>query len=175
MVMMTNGWRRFDLNKINDTARFRPTQPVERDLFISGHVKWIVGMKAKNAPVIAVSSGKNGIISQSVKTDKKGDFRIGGLEFHDTAKFFVYSQTAKGKPMQGIEIDSYYSRPGFERMHPFTERKAARKSITSKEPSCGESTKDAPEYRYRVPCTTLRDYPCSNPSRCRISWPEPFR
>lgn len=127
MVMMTNGWRRFDLNKINDTARFRPTQPVERDLFISGHVKWIVGMKAKNAPVIAVSSGKNGIISQSVKTDKKGDFRIGGLEFHDTAKFFVYSQTAKGKPMQGIEIDSYYSRPGFERMHSFTERTSEQK------------------------------------------------
>lgn len=29
--------------------------------------------------------------------------------------------------MQGIEIDSYYSRPGFERMHPFTERTSEQK------------------------------------------------
>lgn len=122
LVMRTNGWRRFDLSKITDTTQFRPAQPIERDLFIDGHVTWIMRKGAKNAPVLVMSMDKENTIKTVTETDKKGDFRVNGLDFNGTILFILYSETAKGLPMRSIRVNQYYPQPEFTRKNPFAEQ-----------------------------------------------------
>lgn len=123
LVMMTNGWRRFDVGRITDTTEFRPTFFRERGQFVSGHVTGMMDQSASGAQV-AIADQTGDATFATGTADDAGNFLIDGIDFEDTTTFVVIAKTAKGKPVQEVRIDENYPRPGFSLKNPFTEQSA---------------------------------------------------
>ncbi|MBC7654873.1 MAG: TonB-dependent receptor plug domain-containing protein, partial [Oligoflexus sp.] len=103
ILMMTQGWRRFDwrniINNVSPSLSFKP----EKTLFVSGKVtqgkKPVVG-----GTVTLFSSSGNSFLIQE-KTDAKGEFKIDSLYFPDSTKFVIQARNEKGR--KGVDIELY--------------------------------------------------------------------
>ncbi|OAQ40246.1 hypothetical protein A5893_04645 [Pedobacter psychrophilus] len=107
ILMMTQGWRRFNwtniINNVSPSLSFKP----EKTLFVSGKVtqgkKPVVG----GTVTLFSSSGTSFLIQQ--KTDANGEFKIDSLYFPDSTKFVIQARNEKGK--KGVDIELYNNAP----------------------------------------------------------------
>jgi hypothetical protein len=103
ILMMTQGWRRFNwrniVNNVTPSLSFKP----EKTLSVSGKVtqgkKPVVG----GTVTLFSSSGKSFLIQE--KTDAKGEFKIDSLYFPDSTKFVIQARNEKGR--EGVDIELY--------------------------------------------------------------------
>lgn len=101
ILMLTQGWRRFNWKNLDATKTFA-FKP-EKTLSISGRVTR--GKKpVENGTVTLFSSGKKPMIIQT-KTNSLGEFMVDSLYFPDSTRFVVQARNEKGR--KGVEIELY--------------------------------------------------------------------
>lgn len=102
LLMMTQGWTRFDLPKaIRGTLPELPYY-LEQGQAISGYVKNFWGKDALNAKLMVFST--NGII-EAINADSSGYFMLDGIAFPDSTKFFVQALSKKGRRTVELSVD----------------------------------------------------------------------
>ncbi|MBU1371544.1 MAG: TonB-dependent receptor plug domain-containing protein [Bacteroidetes bacterium] len=103
VLMMTQGWRRFNWKNIHyntsPTLTFKP----EKTLFVSGKVTQGKDKPVVNGTVTLFSSVGQQMLVQA-KTDQNGEFKIDSLFYNDSTKFVIQGRTDKGRKNVDIEI-----------------------------------------------------------------------
>lgn len=102
VLMMTQGWRRFNLADVLKGKYSRPTYYMEVGQAISGKVTNLFNKPSKNCNVIMLSP-YNGLI-KFAQTDTLGRYLIEGMEFPDSTTFLLKAK--KSNTFGDVEIVS---------------------------------------------------------------------
>ena len=129
LVMMTNGWRRFNTRNLYQPEPFTPRHFIERGQYLSGKVIGIAGRAAPEASVSAVALNRENL-ADAAQADDSGRFVLSGLDFTDTVLFMVSAKTRRGKPTQRIDMDRLYPKPPLTERPPFPDSaESVRKTV----------------------------------------------
>lgn len=110
VLMLTQGYRRFEWQKIlNDEFPPITFQP-EKSLQVSGHVTTFGGKPIIHGKVTLVST-KQGFFYMDTVTDEHGRFTFGNLVFGDSIRFIVQARTSKDH--KNVQIDRDNMAPRF--------------------------------------------------------------
>ncbi len=101
LVMLTHGWRRFDLTDMNVLPAAETEHYIEVGQTVSGQVKNGLGKGAKNASLVLWSD--EGFMVK--KADEQGRFVIDSIQFHEGTPLIVQANTQKGSAGVSLEID----------------------------------------------------------------------
>ncbi len=106
LLMMTQGWSRYDVEKVLKGDFERPKNYLELGQYISGSVKGGLFMNKKSGgyPVTLISS-KGGVFNQTL-TDEEGKFHFLGFEAPDSTSFIIQGLTKKGGDRVELLIDN---------------------------------------------------------------------
>jgi hypothetical protein len=102
LVMMTHGWRRFDLSRVLNEERPARPYPLERGQVVSGKVDNFWGKSSKMANVILLST--SGIV-RTGETDDAGNFMI-DVAFPDSTRFVLQALSERGRRAVSVTVDS---------------------------------------------------------------------
>lgn len=102
ILMMTQGWRRFEWKEILSGTlpdfRFKP----ETGLSVSGQVSSILGEPSDSAKVNLIIPGSGRPLS--TVADSKGEFRFDSLDFEDNTGMILQAHNKKGRPNVQISL-----------------------------------------------------------------------
>ena len=102
-LMMTHGWRRYNIPEVMKGNMKIPEKPVENSKEISGLVKGAIsGRPVENAEIIMMTSSGDAL---QVETNKKGEFLFTGFEAPDSIKFYIQSLNKKGRPNVDLMVN----------------------------------------------------------------------
>lgn len=102
ILMMTQGWRRFNWRNISNSMSSLSFKP-EKTIFVSGRVTQGKDKPVVGGNVMLFSSSGNTFVIQT-KTDANGEFKIDSLYFQDSTKFVIQARTSNGKKNVDIEL-----------------------------------------------------------------------
>lgn len=102
LLMMTQGWTRFDVSKVAAGEFTEVNYYMERGQAISGKVKNFWGKEAKEAQLILFSSNQ---IFRVLNTDSTGQFLVDGIAFPDSTSFIVQARSKKGRKSVEVIVD----------------------------------------------------------------------
>ncbi|MEO5909445.1 MAG: TonB-dependent receptor plug domain-containing protein [Pelobium sp.] len=102
ILMMTQGWRRFNWRTISNSISSLTFKP-EKTIFVSGRVTQGKDKPVVDGTVMLFTSSGNTFVIQT-KTDANGEFKIDSLFFQDSTKFVIQARTSTGKKNVDIEI-----------------------------------------------------------------------
>ncbi len=100
LLMMTQGWRRFNTADILKGKYKAPEYFIEAGQTLSGKVVNILGKPSKNADIFVFAPSIRGM--NFTKSDSLGNYLMQGIEFPDSTRFILKANRKKGLP--GIEI-----------------------------------------------------------------------
>lgn len=129
VLMMTQGWRRYD---IPDILKGKPTRTlkysVESSEEITGKAEGVFSaLKDGGISLLAV---KDSVIGTSfAQPNKNGRFTFKNLEYPDSTRYIIQALTKKGSKTVFLEMDSLKSFP----------RVSISKAVVSKEPSVNDT------------------------------------
>ena len=105
LLMMTNGWRRYDLPAVL-AGRYRTMKyPPKTGMEITGSVRsLILGKPVKETEVNAFSWGTDYI--EMTRTDSLGRFAFSGIEFPDSTEFVIQALNKAGRPTVDLLLDN---------------------------------------------------------------------
>ena len=111
LLMMTQGWRRYNVSKILKQAYEFPLRDIERSQSISGKLKkgFFRDREAVGHPILLFAVDHEQ--TTTTITDDKGDFKFSNITFSDSTKFIVQGTNAKGGRSVNIEIDTFLFAP----------------------------------------------------------------
>jgi TonB-dependent SusC/RagA subfamily outer membrane receptor len=94
MLMMTHGWRRYDIPEVIKGKKEYPEYAFEETKYITGQVKsFLLEKPVENGDVTMLSSsGGFGMLT----TNSLGYFSFYGFDFPDSTKFFIKANNKKG-------------------------------------------------------------------------------
>ena len=96
LLMMVNGWRRYDISQVLQGRYAEPTVEKEHEQYITGRVRRVFANKpVEGAEVVLAITKQNHI--DTAKTDSTGHFEFRGLNFPDDAEAFIYALRQKQK------------------------------------------------------------------------------
>ena len=96
LLMMVNGWRRYDIGQVLRGRYAEPATEKEREQSITGRVRQVFANKpVEGAEVVLAITKQNHI--DTAKSDSTGHFEFRGLNFPDDAEAFVYALRQKQK------------------------------------------------------------------------------
>jgi len=98
-LMMTHGWRRYELSGSLKGEYIRPAKEYELAKEINGSLKGLFSRPVTNGEVLLVSKDQR---FQQTTTDVDGNFRFTGLHFADSISFFLLAKDQKGS--ENVEI-----------------------------------------------------------------------
>jgi len=101
LVMLTNGWRRYDITEAIAGRYSYPAFPAKNGMEITGRVKSLVLGKPVAGVMVSAFSWKAGFFDETL-TDSLGRFTFGGIEYQDSTAFVIQALDKKGKP--GVEL-----------------------------------------------------------------------
>lgn len=103
LLMLTQGWRKTDWNKIKTEQFVPPTFQPEKAITISGTIK----KNGKPLPrsKVSISSMAGGIFMLDTVSDENGRFKFEGLVFEESRKFLIKARSETDKKNVQIEID----------------------------------------------------------------------
>jgi TonB-dependent SusC/RagA subfamily outer membrane receptor len=107
LLMLTQGYRRFEWKKILNGDLPPPGYLAEKSLTISGQVKTFGGNPAPGAKVTLLST-KN-LVAIDTVADEKGRFQFDKLLFVDTVRFVVKAKNSSGKNNVEVVLDKITS------------------------------------------------------------------
>lgn len=105
LLMMTQGWRRYNIPEVIKGNYTYPVHPVEMSQRLSGSVKSLALSKPiANGEVsfLGIPSSMEDTYVEVTQTDEKGNFYLSGFELPDSTRIFVQSLNNKGK--QSVEL-----------------------------------------------------------------------
>lgn len=105
VLMMTQGWRRYDIQKAMRGGVAEPVGDFERSMAISGKVTSGVSSRGKKNAVVTVSSSVGGFTDAAV-TDVDGRFAFSGFEMPDSTGYMVVSRSENGSGNLVLHLDS---------------------------------------------------------------------
>ena len=95
LLMLTNGWRRYNIPAIARRNFERPSKPAKYGMQISGNVRKLIPDKPADKGRVAVFCWASGYYDDTeTKTD--GSFCFNGIEYQDSLKFIVQALNKKG-------------------------------------------------------------------------------
>lgn len=105
LLMMTQGWSRYDVSKVLKGNYDRPKSYLELGPEISGVVKGglLMNKLSPNYPVTLIST--QGGIFDSTTTDENGRFRFNRFEMPDSIQYIIQGQTKKGGSRVELILD----------------------------------------------------------------------
>ena len=96
LLMMVNGWRRYDIGQVLQGRYAVPDIEKECEQRITGRVRQVFANKpVEGAEVVLAITKQNHI--DTAKTDSTGHFEFRGLNFPDDAEAFIYALRQKKK------------------------------------------------------------------------------
>lgn len=96
LLMMVNGWRRYDIGQVLQRHYAEPAIEKECEQRITGRVRQVFANKpVEGAEVVLAITKQNHI--DTAKTDSTGHFEFRGLNFPDDAEAFIYALRQKKK------------------------------------------------------------------------------
>ena len=105
LLMMTNGWRRYDLPAVLTGKYSTMKYPPKTGMEITGSVRsLILGKPVKNTEVNAFSWGTGYI--EMTRTDSLGRFAFSGIEFPDSTEFIIQALNRTGKPTVDLILEN---------------------------------------------------------------------
>ena len=104
-LMMTQGWRRYDIPSALRGEFTYPTFPIEKGQVISGSVKSLWKKKPLDGANVKILS-KNASFARVAKTDSLGNFMISGFNHVDGTRYDLEAVNKKGKTEFNLAIDS---------------------------------------------------------------------
>ena len=102
LLMMTQGWTRFDVERVMEGERDSLPYYMERGQVISGAVKNFWGKEAEHANLMLL--GTNGLF-RMVKADSAGRFEINGIGFPDSTDFVLQGTSKRGRRSVEVLLD----------------------------------------------------------------------
>lgn len=100
VLMMTQGWRRFNTADIVKGVHVQPTFYLEEGQALTGKVLNLFNKPSKKSDIIMISPYKN--VIRTAKTDDLGRYLIDGIEFPDSTSFILKAK--KPKSITDVEI-----------------------------------------------------------------------
>lgn len=95
LVMLTHGWRRFNLKSIDDTARAKINYFIEQGQYFTGNIKrGLIGGVPKEGIVNLLIPDQKLFSQTTVCPD--GTFLVSGIDYQDSAKVLFQGRTRKG-------------------------------------------------------------------------------
>ncbi len=105
LLMMTQGWRRFDIGEVVRDSMALPTVSFEQTQAIEGRVSNAFNREPKSAQLVVHDSYTNRFQHFEMGDDRNGKFRIEGLDFPDSTVFTVSALNRKGQDnVLGVEL-----------------------------------------------------------------------
>ena len=95
LLMMTQGWRRYDIHKTLVGDIHTTTSKPETSMCISGKVTSDVSPHGLKSASVTISANKGGYIDATT-TDNKGMFRFNGFELPDSTGYMLMARSHKG-------------------------------------------------------------------------------
>jgi len=110
LLMMTNGWRRYDIPAVLTGDFQRMKYPPRLGMEIRGSVRSLVlGKPVKKAEVAAFSWGTGYI--EVTGTDTLGQVAFRGIEFPDSTEFIIQALNKAGKPSVELVLENDHFPP----------------------------------------------------------------
>ena len=97
LLMMTHGWRRFDIGEVVRDSIALPTVGFEQTQAIEGRVANAFNREPKGAQLVLHNSYTKRFESFLLGDDRQGKFRIEGLDFPDSTTYTISALTNKGQ------------------------------------------------------------------------------
>lgn len=105
ILMLTQGWRRYDIPAVIKGRYTYPEHPFERSQEISGLVKTgFIKTKGTKNNQVSLLSPDTGYFDIT-ETDDKGNFHFQNIEFPDSTKFFIQALSQKGRKSVELFVD----------------------------------------------------------------------
>lgn len=105
LLMMTQGWRRFDIGEVVRDSMALPTIGFEQTQTIEGRVSNALNREPKSAQLVVHDSYTKLFQHFELGDDRNGKFRIEGLDFPDSTVFTVSALNRKGQDnVLGVEL-----------------------------------------------------------------------
>lgn len=104
MLMLTQGWRRYDMQKVLKGVASPVASHPETSMSISGKVTSNVTPVGRKGASVTMSS-TNGGLAESTTTDKNGMFRFDGFELPDSTGYMLIAHSAKGSTNNVLQIN----------------------------------------------------------------------
>ena len=101
LLMMTNGWRRYNIPDILRGNYETPKYPVKKGMEITGRVRSLILERPVIKGGVAIFSWDAGYFDEK-ETDAGGRFVFDGIEFPDSTMFVVQALNKKGS--DGVEL-----------------------------------------------------------------------
>ena len=105
LLMLTQGWRRYDVQKMlkgkTPTVSIRP----ETSMSISGKVTSNVTTKGRKGSSVVMSSNRGGLVDETT-TDENGRFHFNNFELPDSTGYMLMTRSAKGSTNSVLLIDN---------------------------------------------------------------------
>ncbi|GHT14243.1 hypothetical protein FACS189426_20280 [Bacteroidia bacterium] len=104
LLMLTQGWRRYDIPQALKANYETPAIPVEKSMAISGTVKSLIRNKPIAKSRVYIFAEKTDYLEET-QTDDKGRFTFNGFECPDSTVFVVQALTEKGGDKTELLLD----------------------------------------------------------------------
>lgn len=105
LLMMTQGWRRFDIGEVVRDSMALPTVGFEQTQAIEGRVFNAFNREPKGAQLVVHDSYTNRFEHFELGDERNGKFRVEGLDFPDSTIFMVSALNRKGQDnVLGVEF-----------------------------------------------------------------------
>lgn len=105
LLMLTQGWRRYDIQKAlkgnTEKVSIRP----ETSMSISGKVTSNVTTKGRKGSSVIMSSNRGGLVDETT-TDDNGLFHFNNFEMPDSTGYMLMTRSAKGSTNSVLLIDN---------------------------------------------------------------------
>lgn len=122
VLMMTQGWKRYDLEKTWQGEFQHPSIPHEASLSIEGKVTKRISRKPVENAVVQLMVPTLGETKKLV-TGSDGLFRFDGFEYPDSTIYWVNAYTEKGKDNVVVDLDTIVPPSLAEILPPYREDK----------------------------------------------------
>jgi hypothetical protein len=104
LLMMTQGWRRYDIPKVLQGEATSTDATPETGMCINGKVTSDVTPKGKRNVTVTMSSNRGGLVETAV-TDENGRFCFSGFEMPDSTGYMIMARSAKGSTNLVLRMD----------------------------------------------------------------------
>lgn len=105
ILMMTQGWRKYDLEQSWSSCFKTPEHPFEQSMSLTGKVTTRISRKGiediKVRMMVPLQGG-----NYELTTNADGEFRFDGFEYPDSTQYWVSAYDKKGKDNVVVKLDS---------------------------------------------------------------------
>ena len=105
LLMLTQGWRRYDIQKALKGYTEKVSICPETSMSISGKVTSNVTTKGRKGSSVIMSSNRGGLVDETT-TDDNGLFHFNNFEMPDSTGYMLMTRSAKGSTNSVLLIDN---------------------------------------------------------------------